>query len=149
MCGRRLVLLDETLTGLDPFAGGAIAGQLARAANGGGIVLVASRDLSSVERVATRGLVLWSGRLVADRGMAGFLGERVAQLTLSGGSLTSVDQLLHTFRGATRTGIGADIPLRAGLTLESVLAACREERIPVAASKIRYRKLEELLRNGE
>jgi hypothetical protein len=44
-----------------------------------------------------------------------------------------------------RTGDGIAIPLVQGLTLEEILATCRAERIPVAATRVRYRALEDLL----
>ena len=37
------------------------------------------------------------------------------------------------------------MPLVGGLTIEQVLAECRSQRIPVAASRIRYRRLEDIL----
>ena len=120
--------------------------EIGRAANSGRIVLVASHNLSTVERLATRVLVLRHGRIVADETMATFLRERVAELTLSGRSMIAVDRLVLMFRGAVRTGVGIDVPLDARTSMEQLLAACRRENVPVAGSRVRYRRLEELLR---
>ena len=52
------------------------------------------------------------------------------------------------FPGAIRTGTGIDVPLDGRLSMEHVLAACRAEHIAVAGSRIRYRRLEDLLTRG-
>jgi len=107
--------------------------------------LIASHDLGALERLATRVLVLCGGRLRADERMADLMAQRVAELTLSGSSLASVDRMLLRFPGAVRTGRGVAVPLKGGVTVEQVLAACSEQRIPVAASRVRYRALEDIL----
>jgi hypothetical protein len=83
--------------------------------------------------------------VAADVSIAELMGERVAELVLSGGSLAAAGRLQVRFRGAMRTGRGIDVPLRHGLSLEAVLAACREARVPVAESRVRYRALEDIL----
>jgi ABC-type multidrug transport system ATPase subunit len=144
MAGRSLVLLDEALTGLDPIVGRELQDALAGLAAAGRVVLLASHDLSTVERLATRVLVLWLGRVVADVQTASLLGERVAELSLSGGALAQAGPLLVRFRGAVRTGGGVAVPLLDGLTVEGLLTECRLLRIPVAGSRVRYRVLEDL-----
>ena len=73
------------------------------------------------------------------------LKERVVELALGGGAIGRSDWLLARYDGATRTGDGVAVPLSRGRTVEEVLAACRAERIPVAATRVRYRALEDLL----
>jgi ABC-type multidrug transport system ATPase subunit len=145
MLARRVLLLDEALSGVDPLVARQLRGAVLDVAAAGRAVLVASHDLAAIERLATRVLVLSRGRIVADVAMAGLLRERMAELSLNGGAIARAGWLLERFRGAVRTGDGVAIPLADGLTVESVLAACRHERIPVAASRVRYRALEDLL----
>ena len=148
MCGKAVALLDEVLNGLDPMAVRELGEGIARAVAGGRVVLVASHNLSTLERLATRVIVMREGRLVADEAMATFLRERVAELTLSGRSMAVADRLLHMFPGAARTGQGIDVPLSGRLSMEQLLAMCRAERVAVAGSRIRYRRLEDLLAEG-
>jgi ABC-type multidrug transport system ATPase subunit len=145
MCARKLVLLDEILGGIDPLVSRELRHNVARLAAGGRLVLLASHDLSTVEQLATRVLVLSRGRLLADLSMAALLSERVAELSLNGGALANTDWLLHRFVGAVRTGNGVAVPLSAGLTIEQILHECHAQRIVVAASRIRYRRLEDIL----
>jgi ABC-type multidrug transport system ATPase subunit len=144
MAGRSLLLLDEVLSGLDPIVTREVQDALAALARAGRVVIVASHDLSTLERVATRVLVLWEGRLVADVQTASLLGERIAELSLTGGALAHTAPLLTRFRGAVRTGGGVAVPLLDGLTIEGLLADCRHLRIPVAGSRVRYRMLDDL-----
>ncbi len=134
---------------------------LAAAALARGAVLALDEVLSGVDplvqrrlRLATRVLVLWGGRLVADVSTARLVNERVAELTLGGSALGRAERLLLRFPGTVRTGQGVAVRLAGGRTVEEVLATCREERIPVAASRVRYRALEDILleaaaRHGE
>lgn len=145
LCGGKVVLLDETLSGMDPLVARALRGRIQRLAAEGRLVVLASHDLSAVEHLATRALVLWQGRLAADVSMATLLAERVAELSLNGGSLASADWLLQRFPGASRIGEGIAVPLLGGLSLEQVFAECRSQRIAVAASRVRYRRLEDIL----
>lgn len=143
--GDRVVVLDETLNGIDPIVQRRLRGSLSDLAADGRLVVVASHDLGTLERIATRVVVLAAGRVRADVSTAELLGERVAELTLTGSALAGVSRLLTRFRGASRTGHGIAVPLRGGLTVEHVLAVCRQDRVPVAASRVRYRMLEDLL----
>ncbi|MSR06009.1 MAG: ABC transporter ATP-binding protein [Gemmatimonadetes bacterium] len=145
LCARNIVLLDETLGGMDPLVARSLRGRIQRLAGGGRLVLLASHDLSTVEQLATRAVVLWRGRVAADVAMATLLSERVAELSLNGGSLSSAAWLLQRFPGASRTGEGVALPLVGGLGMEQVMAECRSQRIAVAASRVRYRRLEDIL----
>jgi ABC-2 type transport system ATP-binding protein len=148
LCGESLVLLDEVLAGLDPGAVKELGEGIIGAANSGRVVVLASHNLGTIERLATRVLVMRSGRLVGDATMATFLRERVAELTLSGRSMAVADGLVRMFPGAVRTGGGIDVPLDGGLTMEHLMATCRAERVAVAGSRIRYRRVEDLLAAG-
>ena len=77
--------------------------------------------------------------------MAALLRERVAELTLSGASAAVVESLLRRFDGSRRTAAGIEVPLRAHRSMERVLAACQAARVAVAASRVRYGRLEDLL----
>lgn len=145
LTGDVAVLLDETLSGIDPLVQRGLRERLAALAGAGRVVLVASHDLGSIERLATRVLVLAGGRLLADVRMHELLGERVMELALDGGALAAAPTLCARFPGATRTGEGVAIPLLRGLTPEQVLAACRAHRVAVAATRVRYRALDDLV----
>ncbi len=145
VAGDHVLVLDETLNAIDPLVQRRLRGHLADLAAAGRLVLVASHDLGTLERIATRVIVLARGRVRADVSTAALIKERVAELTLTGSALAGVGRLLETFRGASRTGHGIAVPLRGGLTVEQVLAVCRQDRVPVAASRVRYRVLEDIL----
>lgn len=140
-----LLLLDEVLADVDPLMARFLRHSIAALATSGRAVLLASHDLAALERLATRVLVISRGRIVTDVAMADLLRERVAELSLNGGSLGRVDWLLARYPEAVRTGDGVAIPLTRGLAMEELLAVCQAERIPLAGSRIRYRALEDLL----
>ena len=145
MTGELAVLLDEVLSGLDPLVSRRLRTALAGVARSGRVVVLASHDLGTVEQIATRVLVLVRGKVVADVVTASLLTERVGELSLRAGRVTDTTALLHRFPGSKRTDDGISVPLTAGLTIEQVLAAFHSARIPVAASRVRYRVLEDLL----
>lgn len=145
VAGEKVLLLDETLGGVDPLEARRLREAIGRLAAAGRLVILASHDLSAIEKVANRVLVLWAGRVLADLAMGELLRERVVELSLNGTSLTRIPWLLARFPGAMRTGDGIAVPLGANLTAEGVLAACRAERIAVGASRVRYRALEDVL----
>ncbi len=145
LCARKVVLLDESLGGTDPIVARQLRLNLSRLAAGGRLVILASHDLSTVEQLATRAVVLSGGRIAADISMAALLGERLVELSLNGSALADSGWLLHRFRGSTRTGDGVAIPLRSGLSVEQVLEECRAQRLAVVASRVRYRRLEDIL----
>ncbi len=145
MLAGSVLLLDEVLAGVDPLVARSLRASIAGFAASGRVVLLASHDLAAIERLATRVLVLCRGRLVSDVSTADLLRERVAELALNGGGMGRADWLLARYPGALRTGDGVAIPLTRGLAIEEILATCRAERIPVAATRVRYRALEDLL----
>ncbi len=142
--GRKVVLLDEMLRGLDPIAVKAFREVINRIARHKRVVVIASNDLATIERIATRVLVLHKGTLKADTNIALLARERIAELSLTGSGLHGADRLIERFPGSIRIGEGVAVPLIRGLTIEAVLSTCRSERIPVSASRVRYRALEDL-----
>jgi ABC-2 type transport system ATP-binding protein len=140
-----LLALDETLGGVDPLAQIGLRETIARLARGGAAVIVSSHDLGALERLITRVVLLASGRIGADFAIADVLRERVAELVVTGTTIGGLDRVLRRFPAAHRTGSGVHVPLTRGLTIEAVLAACQEERVAVAGSRIRYRALEDAL----
>lgn len=145
MTGRTAVLLDEVLSGIDPLVSSRLRGRVVDLAASGRVVVIASHDLATVEKLATRVLVLWDGHLTADVDVSRLVTERVAELALNGSAIARVDGLIQRFPGTVRTGEGVAIPLKRGLTVEQVMTACRNARVAVAGSRVRYRALEDIL----
>jgi ABC-2 type transport system ATP-binding protein len=75
----KVVLLDETLNGLDPHAARRARDVVTQAAARGACVLMSTHLLGVAERLCTRLLVLDGGKLVAD-----FQGEELAALYAGG-----------------------------------------------------------------
>jgi ABC-2 type transport system ATP-binding protein len=154
LSGSTVVVLDEVLSGVDPLVARNLRGQVSALAAGKRLIVIASHDLGTLEKIATRVLVMWAGRLAADVSVSALVNERVAELSLSGSGIAETERLVERFPGSERTGEGVEIPLRSGLTIEKVLAVCRSQRIAVASSRTRYRALEDILvsaarKNGE
>jgi ABC-type multidrug transport system ATPase subunit len=143
--GSDVLVLDEVLSGIDPLVARGLRGTVAKLATTGRLLVIASHELSALERLATRVLVMLRGRVVSDVSVAKLASERVAELSLVGSGLDNRDKLLERFVGAVGTEDGVSIPLTRGVTIEEAIAVCRTERIPVAASRIRYRALEDIL----
>ena len=143
--GSAALVLDEVLNGADPLVASRLRLQVSELAASGKIVMIASHDLAALEKLATRVLLLWQGRLVADLSVAQLLTERVAELSLNGWAASSTARLMERFPGSVQTGEGVAIPLSSGLTVEKILATCRACRVAVAASRVRYRALEDIL----
>lgn len=136
---RRLLLLDETLGGLDAATRGALAERLARRAQQGVTVLLATRDLAAAERFAGRVYVLHRGAVVRETAVAALSRERVLEIVLD----RPPPEPPPGFR-ATATGLETD--LGAG-TVEGALAVCRAHRLVVRASRVRVKCLEDVLRD--
>ncbi len=143
--GSAALVLDEVLNGADPLVASRLRLHISKLAASGRIVMIASHDLATLERLATRVLLLWQGRLVADVSLAQLLTERVAELSLNAFKSASTERLIERFPGSIQTGEGVAVPLTRGLTIEKVLATCRACRVAVAASRVRYRALEDIL----
>jgi len=145
IAGTSVITLDETLSGMDPIIHRKLRGRVRELGNGGRTIFVASHDLATVETMATRVLVLVAGRVAADVSTAALLDRRVAVLTMTGESARGAERLLSRYPHGERTDLGVAIPLRKGLSMEHVLAACREERLPIAHTRTRYETLEDIL----
>lgn len=145
IAGERVFALDETLTGVDPIVHRQLRNRIRELGGAGRVVLVASHDLATIERVATRVLVLVEGRLVADVSTATLLDRRVAEVTVTGDARVAAERLLAHYPDGRPTQLGVLIPLRRGLSIEHVLATCRDERLPIAQSRIRYETLEDIV----
>ncbi len=145
MVGDQLVILDETLANIDPIVARSLRETINALARGGRAVVISSHDLGVLEKVATRVIVLGGGELLADVSMAQLLADRVAEIDVEGKSLGSVRKLTHVFSRARLTGAGISIPLEGGLSVENVLSVCRDNRIAVSRSRVRYKAIEDLL----
>jgi ABC-2 type transport system ATP-binding protein len=143
--GSAVLVLDEVLTGADPLVASRLRLHISKLAASGRIVMIASHDLATLEKLATRVLLLWQGRLVADVRLAQLLTERVAELSLNSSTSVSTERLIERFPGSVQTAEGVAVPLTGGLTVEKVLATCRTCRVAVSASRVRYRALEDIL----
>ena len=135
--GRRVLLLDETLSGLDAFARRDLRGRIARLAADGVAVLITSRDPAALERLAARVLVLRDGRIVRAGPLATLLGERILEVILDAPPAEPPP-------GFRITAAGLEAPL-SGRTVEAALALCRAHRLPVRASRVRVKSLEEIV----
>ena len=135
--GRRVLVLDEMLTGLDAIARHDLRGRIARLAADGVAVLITSRDPAALERLAARVLVLRDGRIVRAGPLATLLGERVLEIILDAPPPEPPP-------GFRLTAAGIEAPLN-GRTVEAALALCRAHRLPVRASRVRVKSLEEIV----
>jgi ABC-2 type transport system ATP-binding protein len=135
--GRRVLLLDETLSGFDPVARRGLCTVLARLAAMGVAVLLAASDVAALERIAARVLVLAGGRIARAGPLAALLRERVLEVILD----TPPPEPPPGFR-VTATGLEAPL---AGRTPEAALALCRAHRLAVRASRVRVKSLEEIV----
>lgn len=143
--GNSVLMLDETLSSVDPLVMHSLKNSLNMLARSGRAILVSSHDLGVLEKIATRVVVLVRGEVLADASMAQLLSERIAEINVEGKSLGPVRDLAKIFPRARITGSGISIPLERGLTVEVVLSVCRDNRIAVSGSRVRYKAIEDLL----
>ncbi|HWC73611.1 MAG TPA: ABC transporter ATP-binding protein [Gemmatimonadales bacterium] len=136
--GRRQVLvLDETLSDLDAVTRRDLRGRIAALAADGVAVLIASRDPGVLERLAARVLILREGRIVRAGPVPTLVGERVLEVILD----APPREAPPGFR-ITESGIEASL---SGRTVEAALALCRAHRLPVRASRVRVKSLEDVV----
>lgn len=134
--GRRVLILDELLTGLDPALAQELAWRIESRTAAGVAVLISAGALEAVERVATRVVLLSRGRVVRAGAPSALMSERVLDVVLERPPLAAP----AGFR-LTPFGLRADLNR---VTPEAVLAACRAHRLAVRASHVRHKSLEEL-----
>jgi ABC-type multidrug transport system ATPase subunit len=134
---RRVLLLDETLSALDVVARRDLRGRIAGLAADGVAVLIAGRDPAALECLAARVLVLREGRIVRAGPLPALLGERVLEVILD----APPREAPPGFR-VTETGIEAPLT---GRTVEAALALCRAHRLPVRASRVRVKSLDDVV----
>lgn len=134
---RRVLLLDETLSGIDPVVRRGLCDRLQRLAREGVAVLLSSHDLSALERLASRVLVLRQGTVVREGPLALLLRERVLEIVLD--TPPAVPPA-----GFRRTATGLEIDLADG-AVESALALCRAHRLAVRATRVRLKSLEDVV----
>jgi ABC-type multidrug transport system ATPase subunit len=135
--GRRVLVLDETLGGLDPVVRRRLCDKLLALAATGVAVLLASHDLAAVERVAARVLILARGRVVKEGPLAVLLRERVLEIVLDAPPR-------GVPAGFRLTDFGLETDLGTG-SVEAALALCRAHRLAVRASRIRIKSLEDVV----
>ena len=134
--GRRVLILDELLTGLESDLRQELAWRLESRAAAGVAILLSAGSLEAVERVATRVLLLRRGRVVRVASPSTLLGERVLEVVLDRPALAA-----PTGFRLTPFGLQADL---SRVTPEAALATCRAHRLSVRASHVRLKSLEEL-----
>jgi ABC-2 type transport system ATP-binding protein len=92
-----LVLLDETLNGLDPYAARSARDAVESVAQRGAAVLMSTHLLGGAERMCHRVIIMDQGRIVADRS-----GDELQALVSSGaGALEELYVSVVTDRGPT------------------------------------------------
>src|SRR5213080_548112 len=132
---RRILLLDETLSGVDAVGRRAMCERVRDLAACGVAVLLASSDLVVVEQLAARVLVMRDGRVVRAAPTAALMGERVLEILLDAPPAAPPPG----FR-ITPYGLQADLGTRSA---EAAVALCRAHRLAVRASQVRGRTLED------
>jgi len=132
---RRVLLLDETLSGVDAVGRRAMCERVRELAARGVAVLLASSDLVAVECLAARVIVMRGGRVVREAPTAALVRERVLEILLDAPPATPPPG----FR-VTPYGLEVDLGARSA---EAALALCREHRLVVRASRVRLRTLED------
>lgn len=135
--GRPLLLLDQTLSRLDPLARREVTERLVELAADGTAILIASHELSVLERLAARVVILRRGVVAHAGPLAALLRQRVLEVVLD----RPVEQTPPGFRA---TPVGLETDLGAG-TVEAALALCRAHRLAVRASHVRVRSLEDVV----
>jgi len=141
---RELVLLDETLSGLDPLAQRDARERIRALVEYGAAVVLASHDLAAVERLASRIAVLHAGRTVRVLEASDLVRERSLVLMVEGSPRAAADILARRYAQVACEPAGARVALGASETPEGILAYCREQRIGVRASRVVSGTLEEV-----
>ena len=134
---RRVLLLDETLSGVDPLVRRALGERLQRLAVRGVAMLLASNDVAALERLVARVLVMRGGKVVREGPLGALMRERVLEIVLDAPPGAPPP-------GFRVTPAGLEVDLGHG-TVEAALAVCRAHRLAVRASRVRLKCLEEVV----
>ena len=116
-----LVLLDETLNGLDPHAARSARATLRAAADRGAAILMSTHLLGVAERMCDRILLMDKGKLVADR-----RGDELAELLRSGHTA------IEDFYVSPDRRRGSDVAA-AATVLVPAAGSCRQARCVIFA----------------
>jgi ABC-2 type transport system ATP-binding protein len=130
----KILVLDEPANGLDPFGIRWTRGFLRQLADDGRCVLVSSHQLSELEAIADRVVMIDRGRVLADTGTDSALARRGRQVTArtreperlaelvakAGGTATRAGDRELVIRGLTAERIG-EIAAGAGVVLHSLV----------------------------
>ena len=130
----RVLLLDDTLSGLDPAARRAMTSVIREVHGRGVTVVIAADDLDIVDAIAARVAVMLDGRLVTVRPTGMLQRSRALELTVAtpalarrifGARVAEVSWNRHVLR----------LPLD-GTSAEAILARCRDCGIRVERSRV-------------
>jgi ABC-2 type transport system ATP-binding protein len=135
--GRKVLVLDETLSGLDPVARRDLRAPIARLASEGVAVLIAASDPAALEHLVARVFVMRAGCIVRAGALGALLRERVLEVVLDRPPAEAPP-------GFRVTASGVEAPLT-GRTPEAALALCRVHRLAVRATRVRVKSLEEIV----
>jgi ABC-type multidrug transport system ATPase subunit len=135
--GRRVLVLDETLSGLDPVARRDLRAPIARLAAEGTAILIAASDPAALEQLVARVFVMRAGSIVRAGALGVLLRERVLEVVLDRPPAEAPP-------GFRVTASGVEAPLT-GRTPEAALALCRVHRLAVRATRVRVKSLEEIV----
>jgi ABC-type multidrug transport system ATPase subunit len=136
MASPRLLLLDETLSGLDPVTRREMRELLGDLARQGAAVLLASHDLDAIGRVADRVVVLREGRIAAELDpRAADLGARLLIACDPEAAQVVLARSAPWARPTARAG-GISVPLADGRRAEDVLSALYRDGVAVRASQV-------------
>lgn len=133
---RQVLLLDETLQGVDPVTRRYLGDRLQWLAGKGAAVLLTASDPIGLDRVVDRFLILHGGRVVHEAPAHALLGQRVLEVLLD----APPREPPPGFR-VTTFGLEADLGSRSA---EAALALCREHRLAVRGSRVRLKSLDEV-----
>lgn len=137
----RLLLLDETLSGLDPIGAREMRELLRGLRDEGVTIILSSHDMLSLEHLASRIVVMKDGRAHAAIDPAEITGERTLVLTVDAPPLAA-RRLQSRRPTATLLGDELHVPL-GGDSPEDVLAECLAVGIGVRSSVVRRDNLEQ------
>ncbi len=133
----RLLLLDEPFSGLDPGTGRTVQAAILEHARRGKSFLVASHDLTTLERIATRVVTLRKGAIVADGRadpeLAG--GTMIYEIDAGEDSERAVSLLREQFAGEMIRAEGPSLLVSLAETIDprEVLASLVHSGVGVAA----------------